>query len=207
MKNILFVCFALCAFSAQTFAQAKFGIKLGTATSSGQFGSIMVNQPDTAFNVALKDAKYGLSGGIWLRAGNRFFVQPEVYFNSTSNQYALDGAGFQQTIKKEKFQYLDIPVIFGAKLGPLSLQAGPVGHYTIKSTSELTNVPGYNEKLEDFTFGYQAGGGLDFGRIGLDVRYQGRFASDKGGLSFFGKQYEFDQSPASIVAALRIKLF
>jgi hypothetical protein len=207
MKNALFICFALILCSAQGFAQAKFGLKVGTSTSSGQFGSFQVTQPDTSFSVTLKDAKYGLNGGIWMRVGNRFFLQPEVYLNSNTNEYKLDGGPFQETLKKEKFQYLDIPLIFGLKLGPLSLQGGPVGHYFLKSTSDLSDLPSYDEMIEEFTFGYQAGGGLDFGRIGLDVRYQGRFGNDKGHMNFFGQQYNFDKTPASIVAALRVKLF
>jgi Outer membrane protein beta-barrel domain len=208
MKNIFLILFlSICAI-AQVHAQAKFGLKLGLSTPSGDFGSFQVNQPDSNLMVSLKGAKYGLHGGIWLRAGNKLFVQPEVYFNSNTNQYKLDGDFLGSVTKSEKYQYLDIPVIFGAKIGPLSLQAGPVGHYFLKSTSDLVNdVPGYTQKFDSFTFGYQAGAGLDFGRIGLDVRYQGRFNQSDSHMSFFGREYQLDKTPASVVAALRFKLF
>jgi hypothetical protein len=206
MKNKLLLLFALCL-STLAFSQTKFGIKVGLSTPSGQFGSLTVNHLDTNFMVSLKDAKYGLQGGLWFRFGNKFFFQPEVYFNSNSSDYELDGNIFQKTLKSEKYQYLDVPFIFGAKIGPLSLQAGPVGHYFVASTSELTDIAGYAQKFDEFTFGYQAGGGLDFGRIGLDVRYQGKFNNKDNHMTFFGQQYQFDNNPARITASLRIKLF
>lgn len=205
MKNSLVL--LLMVFATFVQAQAKFGVKLGLSTPSGTFGSFNVSSPDANFRVTLKDAKYGLNGGVWLRAGKRFFIQPELYFNSNTNQYSLDGGGFSNTVKTEKFQFVDMPIILGMKLGPLSLQAGPVAHYFVKSSGDLLDLQSYSQMVDEFTFGYQAGGGLDFGRIGLDVRYQGRFKNSDGHMTFFGTQYQFDKTPATVVASLRIKLF
>lgn len=206
MKNKLLLLLAL-SISTLAIGQSKFGLKAGLSTPSGEFGSFTVNHVDTTFMVALKDAKYGVHGGVWFRFGDKFFVQPEVYFNSNRSDYELDGGIFQNAVRSEKYQYLDVPVIFGARIGPLSLQAGPVGHYFIKSTSDLTDFAAYEQMFDEFTFSYQVGGGLDFGKVGIDVRYQGKFNNNNGHMTFFGQQYNFDKNPARITASLRLRLF
>jgi hypothetical protein len=206
MKKI-FLMFAIWCAAMGSIQAQDFGIKLGVSTPSGGLGKFQVVHPDSNFQVALKGAKYGIHGGFWLRAGNRVFIQPEVYFNANKQDYTLEGGVFSQVVKTEKYQYLDMPVLVGLKLGPVHVLGGPVGHYFIKSTSTLTDVAGYEQMFDDFTFSYQLGGGLDLGKVGIDVRYQGRFSNKNGHMNFFGQEYDFDKSPASIVASLRYQLF
>lgn len=208
MKQLLSI---LCLLAICTVTQAqsrvKFGIKGGLSAPSGSMGSFSVNHADSSFLLGLKKAKYGIQVGAWARFGKKLFIQPELYFNSNSSDYELEGMNFQTVVKNEKYQYLDLPVLAGVKLGPLTLQGGPVGHYFLNSKSELIDVQGYSQMFEQFTWGYQAGAGLEFSRIGLDVRYEGTFSNQNNHMQFFGQTYQFDQSPARIVAALRVQLF
>jgi hypothetical protein len=207
MKKLIGLLTIALLFSLTLHAQVKFGIKAGVSTPSGSLGSFQVNHLDTSFAVALKDANVGFHAGIWARFGKHIFVQPEVYLNSNSNDYKLTGSIYQDLIKKEQFQYVDLPVLFGVKIGIMSLSAGPVGHYFLKSTSELIDVAGYEDKFDDFTFSYQAGIGLEANRFALDLRYQGRMKNDAGHMSFFGQNYEFDKTPASFKVSVRYSLF
>ncbi len=203
-KLLLFVALSL---STLVSGQSVFGIKAGLFTPYGAFGGFTVNHADTSFDVALKDAKYGFHVGTWFRFGDKLFIQPEVQFSSNRTTYELNGGIFQTpVIKSEKYLFIEIPVIFGARLGPVSLQAGPVGHYLVKSTSEFTDLDNYEQKFRAFTYSYQLGAGLDIGRIGLDVRYQGKFSNNDGHMVFFGERYNFDKNPAHIMASLRLRL-
>lgn len=200
-KSILFI---LClAMGLALQAQVKLGVRLGVATTS-------LNEEDLSslneLDVALKDASYGINGGLVLQINlGNFMIQPEVLFNSSQVDYNVSdvGNGIVDSLFKEKFQNLDIPILLGYKLGGfLRLHAGPVGHLLINSTSELTDIQGYKEKFNNFTWGWQAGFGIDIGKLMIDMRYEGNFNKYGDHFEFFGTEYEFDQSPARFLVSL-----
>lgn len=200
-KSILFLLCLMAGLALQ--AQVKVGVRLGVSTTS-------LNEEDLAnlneLDVALKDASYGVNGGlvVQINLGN-FMIQPEVLFNSSQVDYNVSdvGNGIVDELFKEKFQNLDIPLLLGYKLGGfLRLHAGPVGHVLINSTSELTDIQGYKEKFNNFTWGYQAGFGVDIGKLMIDMRYEGNFNNYGDHFEFFGTEYEFDQSPARFLVSI-----
>lgn len=212
MKRIivLAVCFTLVQLSlqAQTF---KFGIKGGISTPDIKPADV---NPLTSDSILLKvaDAGYGFHVGGWmrLRAAN-FMFQPEVLFNSskvTYNVKALKGSAIADTLKKETFNNLDFPLMLGIKLSGLRLMAGPVGHLHLNSTSELTEIASYSEKFNSLTWGYQAGIGADFGKIAIDIRYEGNFNKYGDHINIgFGsnkKSYNFDKKPSRFLVAMAI---
>ena len=200
-KSILFI---LClAIGLALQAQVKLGVRLGVATTS-------LNEEDLSslneLDVALKDASYGVNGGLVLQINlGNFMIQPEVLFNSSQVDYNVSdvGNGIVDSLFKEKFQNLDIPILLGYKLGGfLRLHAGPVGHVLINNTSELTDLQGFKEKFNNFTWGWQAGFGIDIGKLMIDMRYEGNFNKYGDHFEFFGTEYEFDQSPARFLVSL-----
>lgn len=205
MKKTLILVICLIAAAASIQAQVRIGIRAGVSTSDLNPDDIRIFDQGglDRFNIALKDARYGVHGGLVIRARiNKFVIQPEVIFNSNKVDYAVDDLqdpNSTTAIKTEKFQYLDIPLMMGAKFGPLRLLAGPVGHVFINNSSELTDIDGYEEKFQEFTFGYQAGLGLDLWKFTIDARYEGNFSKFGDHFTFFGNEYAFDQSPARFV--------
>jgi len=199
-KTFIVTLFAICCV-ASAEAQLKIGLRLGVSTTDVNPNDLdILNNGTTQIRLALDDAKYGIHGGLVIQGkiGN-FLIQPEILFNSNRVDYEVSDAqnpDVSPLIKEEKYQYLDIPVLLGFKLGPLRLQAGPVGHIYINSSSELTDIDGYEERFKDFTFGWQGGIGLDLWKIMLDVRYEGNFSKFGDHITFFGDRYEFDKSPA-----------
>ncbi|WP_170110345.1 porin family protein [Flavilitoribacter nigricans] len=203
MKKLIVIPILL--FCLYATAQVRFGLRLGLSTSQLEAEDFNILQNGTErFTLALKDAQYGIHGGVVIQAemGN-FILQPEVLFNSNSANFTLDD--FQnpgEVARKEKYQYLDIPVMLGYRLGFLRLNAGPVGHIFLNSTSNITDVDGFEEDFKKLTLGWQGGLGLDIGPIAVDVRYEGNFNKFGDHINFGDQEYSFSQSPARFIAAV-----
>jgi len=209
MKNALIILISI-LFVTTASAQVKFGVRGGLSSTDLKPSSFVVtNQASAeAFTLSTKEANYGYHLGVFLQAGGeKFFIQPEILFNSSSVDYSLQGNGIgdlMSNVFNETYQNIDIPIMLGFKVGPLRLQGGPVGHVHIDSSSELTDFQGYEEKFKTFTYGYQTGIGLDFWKFVIDLKYEGNFSDFGDHFTFFGNDYNFDQRPGRIVASVGI---
>ena len=209
MKKLMVI--AICLLSFQFVdAQVKFGVRAGMSTSDINPDQLLIGSADEAeqLGISVSEANYGIHLGFVLQAqlGN-FFIQPEVLFNSNSVDFAVQDFSTSDaftTIKNESYQHLDIPIMMGFKFGPLRLQAGPVSHVFINSSSELFDLSEYDQKFDDMTWGWQAGVGLDFWKIMLDFKYEGNFNKFGDHMNFAGNQYNFDQAPGRMVATVGI---
>lgn len=211
MKKLLLLFSAL--FILQ-FAQAqrknfRAGLRFGLTTSDLQGEGLMIrNAADLKdLQLDISNANYGIQLGLFAQAriGKRFFIQPEVLFNSSSVDYLLTdfkSGNAVQEIFRETYNNIDIPVMTGLKFGPLRLQAGPVGHVFVNSKSELLAVDGYEQKFSQMTWGYQAGVGLDLWKFVIDIKHQGSFNYAGDHISFFGRDYAFDSRAGQTVFSL-----
>ena len=209
MKKLLFIALSFC-FLITTEAQVKFGIRGGISTSQVEPSDLLIRNASDAeeLKLAINDSNYGAHFGLFTQFKiKKFFIQPEVLFNSNSVDFTVtdfrDG-NVVELIKNEKYQNLDIPLMMGFKFGPLRLQGGPVGHVFLNSTSELFDIEGYDQKFDEMTFGYQAGVGLDLWKFVLDVKYEGNFNKEGDHIVFGGQQFNFDQTPGRILVSLGI---
>lgn len=179
MKKLVAILFvALIAIPA--FSQLKFGLKAGLSTTSLTMSDLKtVTSGTTSYAVdAITTAKYGFHGGGFMRVTLLgFYVQPELLFATRTNEYTITNVQTTaKTVVKQNFNKLDIPVMLGFKLGPLRLNAGPVGSILINSPKAL-----FSEINTDFksvysrmTVGYQAGIGVDLlNTLTFDLRYEG----------------------------------
>ncbi|MCB0653272.1 MAG: PorT family protein [Saprospiraceae bacterium] len=210
MKKMLFplvmMCFAL-SLNAQFL---KLGIKAGASTTNINAPELNILDINGVQNLkmALKNAQYGIHGGlvIRMRFGKNFMIMPEILLNSNKVDYSIieiNNSVVTDSILSEKYQYLDIPFMFGYKSGPIRLHAGPVGHFYLNSTSELLdNIEGYEQKFEELTLGWQAGLGLDLWKFTVDFRYEGNFSKFGDHIVFFGNKYSFDQSPSRFLLSV-----
>ena len=196
MKKSAFLAFSLFFFASQLNAQVNFGIKAGLSTEKLDMENVSLNDLD----IAIKEAKYGLHFGVFVRGsvGKRFYIQPEVLFNSNSVDFKVNDLsdGLVNTILTEKYQNLDIPLMLGLKFGPLRLQGGPVGHVHLASSSELGGITGFESRFNDFNLGYQAGFGLDIWKITLDAKYEGNFSNFGDHITVGGEPVKFSQNPS-----------
>jgi hypothetical protein len=198
MKQVLFA-FTLVLLTSTVQAQHfKWGAKVGIGTSSLRSESI---EFPSALRLSIQEAKIGYYAGLF-GSFNRgsFLLQPELLFNSNRVDYSF--RDFKKptiidTIRTERYSQLDVPVLLGAKVGPLLLKAGPVAHIHLNSSSGLTSISGLTEKWRSAMWGYQIGIGLGFSsRMHLDIRYEGNF--DKWGthIKLGGQDFNFSQKPS-----------
>ncbi|MCB0667886.1 MAG: hypothetical protein KDC80_18795 [Saprospiraceae bacterium] len=210
IRSYLSLCFLLLFVTTTTIGQIRFGIKGGLSTYDlGVNEALKIVQNGNEFLLDVQDAKYGYHAGLVLQIKlASFVIQPEVLFNSNSVDYSFGQSSSpgSSSIFTEKYQNLDIPLMLGLKAGPMRLMAGPVGHYFIKSTSELFEFESYEQKFDDVSFGWQGGIGVDLLNVMVDVRYEGNFVKFGDHISFGGQRYRFSSTPARLIASLAVTI-
>lgn len=196
---------ALLVFCATTAsAQFEFGLKAGLSTQSLQGQDLQLSgQGAENLGVAIKDANYGIQAGAFFRVplGEKVFLQPEFTFNSTSAEFSVT-APDGNSIFKERYNFVDVPLLVGYKLGFLKLAAGPVGHFYFNQAQDVINLEGWNSALEEFNLGYALGGAIDIGRMTFDVRYDGNFGKFGQTFTVAGNEFAVDQAPKRWVATV-----
>jgi len=164
MKKVIF---AVILSFISIVSQAQFGIKLGSNTAS-----FKITSADQAFQTA-KEVKWGLNAGVFYRLKIVIlYIQPEAYFSSTGGNFTWTNpnSGLDE-LHTLDLSRIDIPVLAGVKLGPIRVNAGPVGFLTLSNKSDLD---GFKADIKGMTWGYQAGIGFDLlKKLTFDVRYEG----------------------------------
>lgn len=194
-KTIVFVLLAL--LPTFSFAQFQIGIKGGVNLSKLSFGDFVstrlnangspaVSVNGQTFRDSLRsslNSKTGTSFGIYTRFGKNLFIQPELLYSTKASSFSIirtgdNGQSATQTINT-KITSFDVPILLGLKGGPFRIIAGPVISFRIN------NGQGWQNALKQYTsgslndawakayYGYQIGGGIDFGKLGIDVRHEG----------------------------------
>lgn len=192
MKKIL-LGLAIAALPTLTHAQGfQIGVKGGVNLSKLTFGpfvsastnangspSVDVNGQTFRDNISDSyKSRTGTTFGIYTRFGKNLFLQPEVMYTTREGQFDVIRNGVKEnvTIKTTSF---DVPVLLGLKGGPLRFMIGPVASFRIDNNAGLSDAlkqyttGTLNDAWSKAYYGYQIGGGLDLGSIGLDVRHEG----------------------------------
>lgn len=194
-KFLLFAMSAvLTLLPALTFAQDGFqiGVKGGVNLSKLSFGNFVstgtnfngspsVNVDGQTFRNNVSESlasKTGTSFGIYARFGKNLFLQPELMYSTRAGSFNIlrNGQSESVTVKTTSF---DVPVLLGLKGGPIRVMAGPVVSFRIDDNQRLGNAlnqytnGSLNDAWSKAYYGYQVGGGLDLGSLGIDVRYEG----------------------------------
>lgn len=210
MKKTILAMFVLASAAQLVTAQNdfKWGARLGLSTSEINVEEISVSEGARDFGLAVKDANYGIHFGLFAKLPlGSFFLQPEIVFNSNSVDFRVDSVSGSDVggVFKEKYQYVDIPIVLGYKFGPLRPQIGLVGHVFINSSNGLKEAfEEYRPSFDEFTFGWQGGIGLELGRIIIDLKYEGNFQKFGEHIQIGDNQYNFSDSPSRLIASVGI---
>jgi hypothetical protein len=179
---ILTVLFFAHASYSQIFS---WGLKGGLNSTKLKFddfsASIDEANPDgSKVGFSPADSKMGYHIGAFTRIKLlALYVQPELYFSSTSAQIDInDAANSVKTVAKVKYNQLNIPVLAGMKFGPARFNLGPVATMNFSSKAEVDKA--YKGAVEDYTtvnkavtWGGQVGAGIDIlGKLTFDLRYE-----------------------------------
>ncbi|MFC4874779.1 porin family protein [Negadavirga shengliensis] len=149
-----------------------------------------------------EDSKMGYHLGAFARINLPIiFIQPEVLYTNTGGSFS--GNTFNYDVS---FDRLDVPVMVGINFaGIFRLQAGPIASYMLNSDIRSSDSGQGNiiPPTEDFTFGYQAGLGLDIGNFLMDLKYEGGLTNSVNGFS----QVPTDQRQNQLILSLGFRLF
>ena len=200
-RIFLILCLAF-GFSQIANAQIAFGIKGGLNYNSNSIKEVSSDVFDGA------KSKTGYHAGVWLRfkiPGVGFYLRPELVYTNLANEVSYNNS-IAKTVTSYNFQKIDIPILFGKKIfGIGNLYAGPSFQYILDSDfgiSEITDV-----KTDGFTAGVQFGGGIEFGKLGIDIRWERAFSSVKSTISkIVGDDINFDTRVNQVIIGLSYKL-
>lgn len=191
--------------TAQKHAPADYfriGIKGGVNLSSVKVASLGTNLEN----------KTGYQVGAFARIGRTIFFQPEVLFSAKEvNVDVLNSLTTNQGVVGFSQKSLDVPLLFGVKLGPLRVLAGPVATYAISaSTNPDVALKSYftgtsREIVNRSSFGYQAGIGFDILNLSLDLRYEGAVSELKNTVAV-PTGFTYSQKPSYYQATIGFRI-
>lgn len=200
MKNLMM--FALLIAALHVSAQdASFGIKGGlNYGATGEYESISRLADDFSGSFEDGENKTGFHAGFF----GQFevlgiFLRPELVYTEMNTEYSE----FDY-----KLQKLDAPILLGVNvLGPLNIKAGPAFQYILKNELENTNLS-IGDVENDISVGYQLGAGLDLGRLGFDIRYEGAFQDNQafGGNLAADSGFRIDSRPSQWILSIAYSL-
>lgn len=198
-RNFFSLLLTLFFLSATASAQVEFGLKAGLATESLQDERFDFSQAGREnLRLALADGDYGFQFGVLLRVplSDRFDLQTELTLNSAAAEFRFDDPDQQVTeVFRERYNDLNIPLIGSWKLAFLRLNAGPVGHLFVSSTSDLMDADGRERTFDTFNLGYTLGASVDISKITIDIRYDGNFSRYGEDFAIAGETFRVDQAP------------
>lgn len=210
MKKLLAI-LVVVLITVPAMSQLKFGIKGGVSTTSLTMNDIKtVTSGSSTYTVeAISTAKYGFHGGAFVRLTIfGVYIQPELLFSTRTNEYTVKDKNNPLPsgtyVAKQNFNKLDIPVLVGLKLGPLRLNAGPVGSLLINSPKAIITNPDYKNNYNRMTIGYQAGVGFDLLNIlTFDLRYEGNLKKYQNQIqNKVGTKYNLDDRPNAFLLSV-----
>ena len=167
IKRILFVSALFFGFHQAVNAQLHYGLKAGINYNSDSFEEVTYDVLNEA------KTKTGYHIGLWLKAkipGLGLYIRPEIVYTELKNEVNYNN--FLQSVPTDyNFRKIDVPVLFGKqflKIG--NIFVGPSFQYIMSSDFGINDLKEIS--IDQFTMGIQLGVGLEFGRLGIDARYE-----------------------------------
>lgn len=180
-------------------AQSDFGIKAGLSYNSNGDLKEFTSEVDQIYKDEGK-GKSGFNVGFYGKLDlGPIFVRPEIVYTQTTSEYE-----FNSLIEDYKLSKIDVPVLVGLKLiGPLNVFAGPAFQYILDNDLNGINI---SDVKNDFSVGVNVGASVEFGRIGIDVRYERGLSENEANWSNAGETFTLDSRPEQLIFSLSYSL-
>ncbi|NJY63643.1 PorT family protein [Salinimicrobium sp. CDJ15-81-2] len=193
LLGLLFIFAATFAASSQTFS---YGLKGGINYSMG--GEIQGNNSNTTYwsGTAEGEGAIGFHGGIFGQVNfGKFFIRPEVVYSSLTQEFEIPN---REDNTEYEVQTFTIPLLIGYNIyGPLDIYAGPVYSNILDATIPNEEL---NETItvQNTPINVQVGAKVEFGRFGVDVRYEHSLSDEeRQELDFVNSEYGGNQGGAN----------
>lgn len=170
MKKLMLLAFVFAGMSLSA-QNASFGIKGGlNFGATGEYESVGDASGDFMSSFEDGESKTGFHAGLFAQFELLgIFIQPELMYTELNTSYSA----FDYKLSK-----IDAPVLVGLNiLGPLNIKAGPSFQYVLDNKIEGADLD-IEDVEKEISMGYQLGAGVNLGRLGFDVRYEGAFTDN-----------------------------
>lgn len=117
------------------------------------------------------EGSFGYHGGAFFQLGyGKFYIRPEAVYSSLEQEFTIPKKAENTAYSVKTFT---IPVLIGYNIyGPVDLYAGPVYSQVLSANIEGEQNNETIEVVQNSPFNFQAGVKVEFGRFGLDLRYE-----------------------------------
>jgi hypothetical protein len=202
MKKILFS-LLFSSILSFAYAQVDFGLRGGIGLSNIDVRDF--ETVDGVTDLQAGDAKLNYHAGVYLKVKLLgLFVQPELLFSHIQQdlrpKYSASANGPSEL--SITFNRIDVPALIGTQIGPFRLMAGPI--FSIHTNEVTKNL---EDDLKLGSFGYQAGLGLEIGKICVDLRYEDHLSPFASQLLVNNTAYLADLRASMFKLAIGYKLF
>jgi hypothetical protein len=191
--------------SASVYAQVfSIGLKGGVSATTVQIDEKFDMDGSTiVYNGG--DAKLGFHAGVYTRLKIPvigLYLQPEVLYVSSGGNINVKDDG-SVSVSDVHFSKIDVPVLLGIRLVKvLRLYAGPDFSFLINvNTTEDLNL-----KFKSTVIAYHAGVGLDLGRFGIDLKYEGNMSALTDSIDIGGMSFSTDMRNPQVILSLAWRL-
>lgn len=209
MKKIILTTLSLVFILTTGYSQFELGVKAGVSSFDLASDGIVFRDGNRDYKLNFSNAEYGVHFGVYSRISFLgIYMEPAVLFNSNTVNFdltELSENGPLNKLQSETYRNVDIPLLIGTKLGFLRLQAGPVAHFYLDSTSDLFSFSGYQHNFKSATYGGQIGLGLDIWRFRLDMLYETNLSKFGEHIQIDGEQFAFDDGADRVVMTLGVR--
>jgi hypothetical protein len=200
MKKLIFFLFLLVGFSQLANAQTAFGIKAGINYNSNSIKEVSSDVFEGA------ESKTGYHAGIWLRLKTPIlglYVKPELVYTNLENEVKYKFTG---KMTSYSFQKIDLPILIGKKVfGIGNVYAAPSFQYILNSDFSFSDIS--DVKADGFTVGFQFGGGIELGNLGIDLRFERAFSAiESRFIGNTGSSVNFDTRINQVILGLSYRL-
>ncbi|MGQ1890317.1 porin family protein [Thermophagus sp. OGC60D27] len=178
--------FAGATFSLQTIAQGRFALGVKAGYNSSKFRTdnaedIIKGTENYTFSDAKEEAKNGLMLGAFARIKliNKLSIQPELLYVKKGGK-TIANTDMGNVSINSTYHTWDIPLLAHLKLIDLKFLniygvGGPVASFTAKENdnwyASIDDVNEFSDNIKSALWSFQTGGGIEIGRLNLDVRY------------------------------------
>ncbi len=185
--------------STPVHAQVEIGPKAGISISPLENLDRTFSQQGQNYQIRLEEFRTGYHAGAFLRwQAGVLVIQPELLFDYYSILFSLDSldtsgepGGRLISGAQESYLSLQTPLIVNLKLGPVRVGGGPEGVLHLDSFSDLEDLPFYEGQYRTWSWGWEAGLGLDIWKLTLDLRIEGSLESLAYHQAFFDETGSF----------------
>ena len=217
MKKIILIISAFLIVTA-TQAQFHFGPQIGYTASK-----LSIDVDDISTNLG-----NNFMFGAFVRIGNKIYVQPEVNWMTTGSVFKypevnLGGSNLSPFEQDIKVNSINIPASLGWRLINLEIvnirifagvNANIITHKTINNSQDVSDIdedlfkPITDSDIEDLTWNYHAGLGVDVLMFALDVKYIGAFGEPiAGDIKYNNETHTINSSSSKFLVTLGWKIF